>query len=272
MGEMTSRFPVIFVLSDSTGETGEFIVRAAASQFIPFAMEIKRVSYVDDTDTINEVIAMCKEMNGMIAYTLVKPLLREYTQQRATEEEVTAIDLIGPLMDLIADKTGQEPKNKPGLIRQLDDEYFKRVEAVEFAVKYDDGRGSRGLTQADIVLVGVSRTSKTPLSMYLAHKMIKVANIPLVPEVTPPDELFQVPKDKIIGLTITTEKLFEIRKERLHALGLPEEANYANRQRIEEELRFSDQIMKKLGCFTIDVSHKAVEETAGIVMEKLRKK
>jgi [pyruvate, water dikinase]-phosphate phosphotransferase / [pyruvate, water dikinase] kinase len=145
------------------------------------------------------------------------------------------------------------------------------VEAIEFAVKYDDGRDPRGLLRADIILIGVSRTSKTPLSMYLAHKRIKAANVPLVPEVTPPEELVKVDPVRCIGLTITPQKLIEIRSERLKALGLQPEANYAKLERIEDELKYSKQIMEDIGCYTIDVSNKAVEETANIIMERIRK-
>jgi regulator of PEP synthase PpsR (kinase-PPPase family) len=163
-----------------------------------------------------------------------------------------------------------EPKNEPGLIRKLDEKYFKKVEAIEFAVKYDDGKDPRGLKKADIVLIGISRTSKTPLSMYLAHKNIKVANVPLVPEVPVPDEIFEVPPKKIIGLTTNPIKLNEIRQERLKALGLSNEANYASMERILEELDYAEGLMKRLGCPVIDVSTKAVEESANIIMDIMK--
>ena len=130
-------------------------------------------------------------------------------------------------MDLVERTLDEKPLEKPGLVHQLDDDYFKKIEAIEFAVKYDDGRDPRGILLADIVLIGVSRTSKTPLSQYLAHKRYKVANVPLVPEVEPPDELFQVDPKKCFGLVISPEKLNNIRKERLIALGLNDDASYA---------------------------------------------
>jgi [pyruvate, water dikinase]-phosphate phosphotransferase / [pyruvate, water dikinase] kinase len=145
------------------------------------------------------------------------------------------------------------------------------VDAIEFAVKYDDGRDPRGLLRADVVLIGVSRTSKTPLSMYLANKRLKVANVPLVPEVDPPQELFQLPPERCIGLTINPEQLNGIRTERLKALGLTSQANYANLDRIAQELAYSKRIIDRLGCPVIDVSNKAVEETANIILEIIRK-
>ncbi|MEH7489753.1 pyruvate, water dikinase regulatory protein, partial [Priestia megaterium] len=140
-----------------------------------------------------------------------------------------------------------------------------------FAVKYDDGQDIGGIKRADIVLIGVSRTSKTPLSMYLAHKRFKVANIPLVPEIAPPDELFSIPRNKCVGLIITPDKLNEIRKERLRNLGLTSQANYANFERILEELEYAEKIMKRIGCPVINVSNKAVEETADLILAMLKK-
>ena len=140
---------------------------------------------------------------------------------------------------------GEKPLEEPGLVRKLDEDYFKKIEAIEFAVKYDDGRDPRGILMADIVLVGVSRTSKTPLSQYFAHKRYKVANVPLVPEVEPPEELFIVDPDKCFGLVISPEKLNSIRKERLIALGLNDDANYARLERIKEEIMHFDKVVSK---------------------------
>jgi regulator of PEP synthase PpsR (kinase-PPPase family) len=138
-------------------------------------------------------------------------------------------------------------------------------------VKYDDGRDATGVLLADIVLVGVSRTSKTPLSMYLAHRMLKVANVPLVPELQPPEQLFSVSSDKVIGLVIDPEKLNMIRKERLKSLGLADNALYAQIERIKKELEHAQKIMSRVGCKVIDVSNKAVEETAGVILNLFRR-
>lgn len=175
------------------------------------------------------------------------------------------------MLNVIGAKTGLEPRNQAGLIHSLDHEYFKRVEAVEFAVKYDDGKNPLGLTKADVVLIGVSRTSKTPLSMYLAHKQIKVANVPLVPELNPPEELFKVPPHKIIGLLIDPYKLNEIRVARLKTMGLEDTAVYADVKRINEELVYARGIMRRLHCQIINVSNRAIEETAGIILDYVRK-
>ncbi|MFV9511038.1 pyruvate, water dikinase regulatory protein [Tepidibacillus sp. LV47] len=257
---------IVYVVSDSVGETAEYVVRAAASQFNRGATEIRRFSYIEDKESIDEIVQSAKEINGIIAFTIVVAELKEYLMEKAKEKNVMYVDILGPMMDSLQAVFRQPPKMKPRLVRQLDEEYFRRVEAIEFAVKYDDGRDPRGILKADVVLIGVSRTSKTPLSMYLAHKRLKVANVPLVPEVEPPEELFEVSNHKVIGLKISPEKLNTIRTERLKSLGLTAKANYANHERIIEELNFADKVMKKIGCQVIDVSNKAVEETANIIL------
>ncbi|RLQ98190.1 pyruvate, water dikinase regulatory protein [Falsibacillus albus] len=262
--------PIIYVVSDSVGETAELVTKAAISQFNGSSAIIKRIPYIEDFSNVDEVISLAKINHGMIAFTLVKPEIREYMKEQAAKENLYAIDIIGPLMDRFQELYGKKPLNEPGLVRKLDDDYFKKVEAIEFAVKYDDGRDPRGILRADIILVGVSRTSKTPLSQYLAHKRLKVANVPLVPEVDPPEELFQVSPDKCIGLKISPEKLNDIRRERLISLGLNDQASYANINRIKEELIYFDKISKKIGCHIIDVTNKAVEETANIIINHIQ--
>lgn len=260
---------VVYVVSDAAGDTGEAVVKAAASQFKPASIEVRRVSFVHKKSDIDRVVDRAKETGGFIVFTLVLPELRDYLVDQARERRVICIDLLGPVLENLEKMIGIQSHRKPGMIHQLNEDYFRKVEAVEFAVRYDDGRDSSGILKADIVLVGVSRTSKTPLSMYLAHKMYKVANVPIVPELNPPKELFSIPKDKIIGLCIEPETLTRIRRERLRSLGLASNATYANDERIRLELEYSAKIMERLGCFVIDVSNKAVEETAGIILDRL---
>jgi regulator of PEP synthase PpsR (kinase-PPPase family) len=262
----------VYVVSDSVGETAELMVKAVASQFNGEDIEIKHISYVEDIKDLNNVITAAKYNNSIIAYTIVIPSLKQFLDQRAGEEGIMAIDLMNPLMEAFIQKFKKDPVRQPRLMRKLDDNYFRRVEAVEFAVKYDDGQDVRGIKHADIVLIGVSRTSKTPLSMYLAHKRFKVANVPLVPEIAPPDELFDIPKNKCVGLIITPDKLNEIRMERLKSLGLTTQANYANLDRILKELEYAEKIMKRIGCPVINVSNKAIEETADLIQAMLKKR
>ena len=262
---------IIYVISDSVGETAQQVTKAALSQFnAENDCEIRRFPYVADEKFLMEVLESGKNEGAIIVYTLVSENLLNIAKNFCDKEELSHVDLMTPLLKQISNKTGVKPKREPGIIRKLDESYFKRVEAIEFAVKYDDGKDPRGVLKSDIVLVGISRTSKTPLSMYLANKNIKVANVPLVPEIPIPKEVFEIDPKKIIGLTNTPEKLNSIRQERLKALGLSSNASYANLERILQELDYSEKIMKKAGCPVIDVSNKAIEETAGIILDIMK--
>lgn len=262
---------IIYVVSDSIGETAELVVRAVVSQFDSRLIDIQKYPYIEDRASIDEIIASAKESKAMIVFTLVIPELKAYIMESAIAAGIPIIDIMGPLLSTMQETLHVTPTGKPGLVRRLDEEYFRKVDAIEFAVKYDDGRDPRGLLRADVVLIGVSRTSKTPLSMYLANKRLKVANVPIVPEVDPPEELFQVPKERCIGLIINPEHLNAIRTERLKALGLTAQANYANLDRISQELEYSRKIIERIGCPIIDVSQKAVEETANIILEIIKR-
>ena len=261
--------PVVYVISDAAGDTGEAVVKAAAAQFDSKDIEIRIAPFVTSQNDIDRVMKEVLHHRAIVVFTLVIPHLREYLVTQAIHYRIEHVDLLSPVIARLERRLGQSSRHQPGIIHQMDEDYFKRIEAVEFAVKYDDARDSSGILKADIVLIGVSRTSKTPLSMYLAHKKFKVANVPLVPEIKPPKELFMIPKEKIIGLKINPGKLNEIRKERLRSLGLSSSASYANKDRIQMELNYADELMKQLGCFTIDVSNKAVEETAGTILERM---
>lgn len=260
---------IVYVMSDSAGDTGELVVRAAMAQFHPLTFDIRRQPFVTTIEQASHVVEMALAHNAIILYTLVVPELREQFSTLATQSGVMAIDLMGPLVASLSQKTGQAPRYVPGLNHMLDANYFRKVEAVEFAVKYDDMRDTSGILKADIVLTGVSRTSKTPLSMYLAHKGYKVANVPLMPELAPPVELTQIPKEKIVGLIIDVHSLNIIRQERLKALGLPDTSAYANTERIEQELVYAKQIMHNLQCEIINVSHRAIEETASLILDRI---
>ncbi|MGE6491012.1 pyruvate, water dikinase regulatory protein [Exiguobacterium sp. NPDC077395] len=260
---------LVFVVSDSVGETCELVVRAASIQFHENAIDTLRIPFVEDEQTIIDVVTQAKAQHAIIAFTLVNEEHRALLMKLGEEHQVKTVDLLGDLLDVLAGQLKEAPREKPGLIYRLDDDYFRKIEAMEFAVKYDDGRDPRGLKKADIVLVGVSRTSKTPLSQYLALKRYKVANVPLVPESRPPEELFDLPAERCVGLIISPEKLISIRMERLKSLGLKPEADYAQLERINRELEYARGIYERIGCDVIDVTNKAVEETAGIILRHL---
>ncbi len=262
---------IIYVISDSVGETGELIARAAARQF-GTNYEIRRFPYVKDIESIKPVFNKAlKNEYSIVIYTTVKVHVREYIIEKGKELGIPTIDVMGPPMEALSELLHMEPKREPGLIRRLDENYFKKVEAIEFAVKYDDGKDPRGVVKADVCLVGISRTSKTPLSMYLANKHLKVANVPLVPEVPAPRQIFDKDPRRVFGLIASPYKINEIRSERLKALGLESSANYATLKRIDEELEYSLEVMNKIGCEVIDVSNRAIEETAGYILSQYRK-
>ncbi len=258
-------------MSDSIGETAEVVVRAAAAQYSAGHFEVRRFPLVDSPASVREVVLLAATEKSILVYTIVLPDLRRTLKEEAERQGVPAVDIMGPVLEAMEKVTPLPPKLQPGLLHRLDDEYFRRIEAVEFAVKYDDGKDARGVFRADVVLIGVSRTSKTPVSMYLAHRRIKVANIPLVPEVPIPEELDQVPPGKIVGLTVSPQQLLHIREERLKTIGLRADANYASLERILVELEYADSVFKRLRCSVIDATNKAVEETAIRVLEIIRK-
>lgn len=262
----------IFVVSDSVGETGELTVRAVVSQFRPNFenVVIQRFPHVKSMESIEKIVNMAKKQKAVIIYTLVEKEMRNKMYTTSVENHIAALDLLGPMMELVERSVNEQPLERPGIVHRLDEDYFKKIEAIEFAVKYDDGRDPRGIKLADIVLVGVSRTSKTPLSQYLAHKSLKVANVPLVPEIVPPSELYTVDPKKCFGLVISPDKLNSIRKERLKSLGLSDNAIYAQHSRIEQEIEHFYKVVNKIGCEVIDVTNKAVEETANVILEKIQ--
>lgn len=262
--------PVVFVVSDSIGETAELVVRAAASQFNAGGVEIRRISYVNDPDAIRRAVEAARGRRAIIVYTLIQPEMRGLIRELAQSLGIKTVDIMGPTMDALSEILDVPPRLEPGLIHRLDEDYFRRVEAVEFAVKHDDGKEPSGIPRADIVLLGVSRTSKTPVSMYLAHRRYRVANVPLIPEVEVPREVYRARPDRIIGLTITPDKLYQIRQQRLRTLGLPDDSDYGDMGRIVRELANARDVFRDLGCRIVDVSHRAVEETANEVLHILK--
>lgn len=262
----------IYIVSDSVGDTAETFAKASLIQFQNYNFSINRISFVDTLEKIDQIVENASKDDAIIVYTLIKPEMRAYLELQSKEADLITYDVFGSFIAKLEKKLNTKAVMETGLTHKLDEAYFKRIEAIEFAVKYDDGRDPKGIEIADIVLIGVSRTSKTPLSQHLAHKGYKVANIPLVPEVEPAEELFKIDSNKCIGLVTSPEKLNEIRKERLIQLGLHDNAFYANIDRIETELNHFNQIVERLQCPVVDVSNKAIEETANEIIQIIKNK
>ncbi|SIN85040.1 hypothetical protein SAMN05878443_0125 [Carnobacterium alterfunditum] len=262
----------IYLISDSIGETGEQVIHSILSQYSIEVGEIKKFTHVLTKQMLEAILVnISEDENAVVFYTLVQKELKQYLTAFSENNKLLLVDILGDGMSAIQKITSLEPMGEPGIIRKMDKKYFSRIEAIEFSVRYDDGKDPRGILKADLVLLGVSRTSKTPLSIYLANKNIRVLNIPLFPESDPPKEIYQISSTKIIGLTNSPEKLNSIRRERLKTLGLPQNASYADTNRILEELDHADKIMKKIGCLVIDVSNNAIEETANLIIEYMKK-
>ena len=260
----------IFAVSDSIGETAEQVSLAAASQF-KGEVEVKRIPYVKELDDVEDLMNQIDEDEScIIVSTIITVNVREYLTQKCLERNISVINVLGPIVNVAASILNKMPDNNPGAMRNIDDIYYKRIEAMEFAMQYDDSKDYRGLKNADVILVGLSRTSKTPLCMYLANKGLKAINIPLMPEVEIPKELFEVDRKKVFGLVIDPLHLIEIRKRRLDKFHrIPTGIEYASDSRILEEFDFADKVMRRIGCKTIDVTQRAIEDTALIIIKTL---
>jgi regulator of PEP synthase PpsR (kinase-PPPase family) len=260
----------LYLLSDATGETVERVVRAALSQFKGAEVKLHRLSGLRGRMEVDEALVGPINHPGLIIYTLVNPDLAQYLRGQVEHFGLDAIDLISPLLYKLSDVLGSAPREEPGLLHQVDTEYFKRVEAVNFTVKQDDGQELRHLYRADMVLVGVSRTSKTPLSIYLAHKGYKVANVPLINGIDPPTELFQIDQKKVVGLMIDPKRLVELRSARLRNLRQNPRGNYADFEAVEEEVEWCRRLFRRHHQWqVIDVTNKSVEESAAEILRRL---
>jgi hypothetical protein len=263
----------IDVLSDSTGETAEKVVRAALLQFPQAAAQIRLHTRVRTKEVARPVLERAAKERALVVFTIVSPELREFVHAMTAELSIDSIDVIGALIGKLATFLDREPINLPSAMLPLSDEYFRRIEAVEFAVKSDDGKEPRNFRKADLVLVGVSRTSKTPLSTLLAQRGLRVANLPLVLGVPPPLELSEAVQERIVGLTIGLEQLCEIRAARLRQLGMPGETNYAMREHVRQELEYANALFRAHPEWpVVDVTGRAIEETAVIILETIKER
>jgi len=253
----------LHVISDSTGETAARLVQALEAQFPDQEfLEIRHPS-VESIADLQLAVNRMKGRPAVVIYTLVEPELREGMRSLCRRAKLHYCDLLAQPLDAVARVSGQAAKMKPRARPPLNDAYFRRMSAIEFAVKFDDGVG-RGLAEADIVLVGVSRTSKTPLSIYLGYLGYKTANVPLVKGIDPPPELYEVDASKIVGLTIDAQRLSEIREERIR--WMRGDRSYANLVEIYDELEYATQIQRRLGCPVIEVSDLSIEEISHRIM------
>jgi len=250
----------LHIVSDSTGETAARLVIALEAQFPDQPFEEVRHPRVESVEDLELAVRRARGRPAVVFYTLVKPELRDAMRRACRRARVHYCDLLGQPIDAVSRVAGRASEGRAGARAPLDAGYFRRIEAIEFAVKYDDGIGG-GLDDADVVLVGVSRTSKTPLSIYLGYLGYKTANVPIVAGIEPPQDLFTVDPAKVVGLTIDANRLAEIRQARARNFG-GAARQYSELVKIYEELALAEVVHRRLGCPIIDVSDLSIEETA----------
>lgn len=259
----------IVIISDGTGETATAIGRATMAQFKDREVFFTRYKNVRSKEQIQAIFTEAAIHHDLIVYTIVQAELREFIAEISRTNHYRAIDLLGPALTAFSNYFDQEPSLEPGLLHQVNDEYYNRVAAMEFTLNHDDGKNVDSLHLADVVLVGVSRTSKTPLSVYLSHKGLKVVNVPIIYGTSLPEEVFKVDQRKIFGLTINADALEEIRKKRLSRLGASQHTGqYADQTNVTKELNWADNIFKENKRWPVfNVTGKAIEETAAEILK-----
>ena len=260
----------LFVLSDGTGETAEKVVRAVLKQFTGYLVFVQKFPHINTREQLQEVMLQGALEDALLVSTLVRPDLRIAAQELGTQNRIRYIDIFGNLLSQMSFFLRAKPEGVPNQMHQVDDEYFKRIEAVEFTVRGDDGKDPHLLHRADIVLVGVSRTSKTPLSVFLAHKGYKVCNIPIVLEKELPSILHDIDQRCVFALTIDPDTLQQIRKQRLKTMRVAQKSNYSDLGYILAELDWANTLFRSQPEWpVIDVTKRAVEETASIILKIL---
>ena len=257
----------IYIVSGGVGASGEQVVHTLLAQFPNHQMPVITIPHIRHLEQLEDIVAKAAATGGVIAHTLVDAGLRQGLIDLAQQQNVVAVDLSGGLLSQLTGMVGQEPLGSPGLYRRLNQDYFDRIAAIEYTVMHDDGKKPDDWPLADIMLVGVSRVGKTPLSMYLAVLGWKVANTPLVMEMAPAPELFQLDHHRVIGLTIEPGQLLLHRKKRQQKMGLSGPSAYTDPARVYEELEYARRVFQKNSFITIDVTDKPIETSSNEVIE-----
>lgn len=251
----------VYIISDATGQSGVHILRAAIVQFEHVRTRMMVFHDIDSKAGLKKVLDQAKVEKALIAFTFVKKAMRDYASAYCLKNEIYHLDILGPLINNLSSYLRRKPLETPTLLRKVDERYFRRIDAMEYTVGHDDGRGAERLREADIVLVGLSRTSKTPTSLYLAQEGYKVANVPIVPGIPLPDELFAIDQRKIVCLNIDPEVLQKVRRVRQKRSGL--KPSYSDLRKIHEEVEYVWDLAKRHRDWkVIDTTNKSIEETA----------
>lgn len=258
--------PRILVVSGGMGTTGEQLARTALAQFEGAGTSIAVVPGVRTVLEVRDAVERAAETNALVIHTLVDRELRGVLKKTALARRVIEVDAMGPVLDQVSNLLGRLPAGRPGLYRKVREDYFRLIEAIEFAVRHDDGRHFNELGGAEIILIGVSRAGKTPLSMYLAMRGFKTANVPLVKGIEAPQELFEVPRGRVVGLTLDPDRLVSFRRDRQGGLGDGAPPAYSDPREVFQDLEFARTVFRKGRFTTIDVTSKPIEESANEVV------
>jgi [pyruvate, water dikinase]-phosphate phosphotransferase / [pyruvate, water dikinase] kinase len=258
--------PPVYVVSGGVGASGEQLLKTALAQFPGNKAPIIIVGNVRHVEQLRHVVAQARTTRGLIAHTLVDAGLRHLLNALSQQQGVRCVDLMGPLLTQLAEMQGSKPAEEPGLYRRGQRAYFERVAAIEFALAHDDGQQVQDWVLADLVLVGVSRTGKTPLSIYLSVQGWKVANYPIVPDLPQPPELFQMRPGRVVALTIAPDQLLVLRQRRLSRIGSVGPLTYVDAETVNTELQSSLRLYRQSGFPVIDVTDKPIESTADEIM------
>jgi regulator of PEP synthase PpsR (kinase-PPPase family) len=262
----------VFIVSGGLGTSGSQLVRTALAQFLTNDIPVTIVPQVRDSEQLEQVVAQVLSVGGIIVHTLVDETLRSKLAGLAKANHLEEVDLIGPLLDQLTRCLGRKPVGQPGLYRKMREQDLKRIEAIEFAVEHDDGKRAHELPQAEIVLTGVSRVGKTPLSMYLSTMGWKVANVPIVPSVSPPSVLFEMDHRRVIGLTIEPGQLVAFRQRRGHHLGIAAGSSYTAPAELVEELEYALEVFRHGQFAVMDTTDKPVEESADEIIAQISRR
>jgi regulator of PEP synthase PpsR (kinase-PPPase family) len=260
----------LHLVSDATGETLIAVSRAAAAQYQGISAIEHVYPLVRSSAQLDRVLNELESAPGMVLYTLVEPELAQRLEAACREFGCPCLSVLDPVLNLFQSYLGTVSTQRPGAQHVLDGEYFKRIDALNFTMIHDDGQMPDDLDEADVVLVGISRTSKTPTSIYLANRGIKTANIPLVPGIPPPPALERVKRALVVGLVATPERIVQIRQNRLLALNAPETSPYVDRAAVTEEVATSRKLCARHNWPVIDVTRRSIEETAAAILELYR--
>lgn len=258
----------IYIISDATGQSALHILRAALVQFKAARARMMVFHDVDTRADLKRILDQAREEKALIAFTFVKKGMRDYASAYCSKHGILHHDILGPLIRNLSSYLHREPLETPSLLRRMDERYFKRIDAIEYTLAHDDGRGVERLKEADIVLVGVSRSSKTPTSFFLAHEGYKVANVPIMPEVPLPEELLQIDQEKIVCLQIDPEVLQKVRAVRQQRSGL--KASYSDIRKVFAEVEYVRELARKHRSWkVVDTTNKSIEETAWEIIHKV---